>query len=176
MSFSNYRHTGAVVQAVAQSDGNLDVGAGGPTVLGSSVVTEGTFTKTEYIFDITGMASVATDADVIGGTGAAYILKLDGVTGTNVQFAELQCLEAPTTGEVDIDVLYNASGTIEADGAGGSDKLINTNADWTAFLLKYGAPVDLAAKPYLYLAVGTSSTPTAGTYDAGIYKLTLYTV
>lgn len=172
---TQYRHTGGVAVDFTQSSGTFDVGAGGPTSVAKSVVKEGDVTKTEFIFDITGMASASTDADVIGGTGAAYVAKLDAVTGTNVKFAELVCLESPATGEVDIDLVASASAVLEADDAGGSTKVIDAGANWSVHASKVGAGADLSSTPYLYLSVGTSSTPTAGTYTAGIYKLTLYT-
>ena len=173
---TQYRHTGGVASGDIQSKGGFNIGPSGPIVIGRSVVAEGDLIKTEYLFDIDGMSSVATDADVIGnGTDAAYIMKLDSVTGTNVQWGFLQCIELPTTGEVDIDIVASATEDLAKDDAGGSTKLVNTNANWTLNLIKYVTPQDLAAKPYLYLAVGTGSTPTAGEYGAGKFILTVYT-
>lgn len=172
---TQYRHTGKVAVDFTQSSGTFSGGAGGPASVGKAVVQEGDFTKTEYIFDITGMASVAVENDVIGGTGVAYVLKLDAVTGTDVKFAELVCLEAPETGEIDINLTANASGTLEGGDAAGTEVVVDAGGDWTVGSSKAGAGADLSAKPYLYLTVGTGTTPAADTYTKGIYRLTVYT-
>ena len=89
----------------------------------------------------------------------------------------IECIETPVGGEVDIDVYQS---TVDS-GTGGnlvtslanSTQLLNTAADWTA-----GTSKTFTTNPsdenYLYLSVGTSSSPTAGTYTAGKYLIHLY--
>ena len=149
-------------------------------VVSSKVSRDGSQITTEIVIDLgaasllTTLKSKNTDADVIGvdGGGAAYLTQLTTAVNGIVTDAEIICTEAPLTGEVDIDVLRNASATLAYDDGGGSDKLIDTGADYVIGLTKTGAIDDNAANnQYLYLAVGTNSTPTAGAYTAGKFVL-----
>lgn len=175
---TQYRHTGGVSVDVIQNSGSFSVGAGGPVSVAKSVVKEGDITKTEFIFDLTGMASVATTDDIIGGTGAAFIMKLDSVTGTNIKFAELVCLEEPTTGEPNLNLVASATEDLESGDAGPTDSdVITPGGDFALGTRKVGGAFDASTKDHLYLAGAAASNGNdAGTYDAGIFKLTLYTV
>lgn len=134
---------------------------------------------TEILVEIDGLVSAATDNDVIGDTGGqanAHIGQIIAAESGTILAGVMECIEAPVTGELDIDLYADSSGTIaqSADGTGDT-ALLQVGTNWTAGLRKVltGVP---AANDYLYLTVGTSSTPTAGTYTAGIFKITFYGV
>jgi len=131
---------------------------------------------TRGLIDITGLASVATDADIIGvGTAnPAYLGRITAATNGTIFAGRMSLLETPATGEVDID-LYSAA---EATGKGsdlvtdfdGEVKVFDAAGDWgTVTQVRMGTPP--TANHYLYLTVGTASTPTAGTYTAGIFLI-----
>lgn len=134
--------------------------------------------KTEILIDIAGLASEATDNDVIGdGTDAnAHIGRILLADSGTIIGGNVLCLEIPATGEIDIDLYADSSATIAAGADGtGDTALLQVGANWSAGLRKAltGVP---AADDYLYLTVGTSSTPTAGTYTTGIFLITFYGV
>ena len=139
---------------------------------------QGEFFITKILVDLTGLASEATDDDIIGdGTAAnSHLGQIIAAESGTIFAGTMTCLEAPATGEVDID-LYSAT---ESTGAGGAlitslteTALLEVGADWTIDLFRAltGVP---AANEYLYLSVGTASTPTAGTYTAGKFLIELY--
>ena len=151
-------------------------------VVYSKVSRDGAEIITEIVVDLgTSKAAIKsknTDGDVIGvdGGGAAYLTQLTEAVNGVVTDAEIICTEAPTTGEIDLNVAYNASATLAFDSAGGSDLLVDLGADLVKGLNKVGAGVNdnSAENDYVYLAVGTSSSPTAGTYDAGKLIIRIY--
>jgi hypothetical protein len=129
---------------------------------------------TRGFFDITGLASVATDNDIIGfgSTNPAYLGRITAAVNGTIFAGRLSLLETPATGEVDIDMWAADEATGKGDdlitGLTGEVKVFDAAGDWgTVTQVRMGtAP---GANQYLYLTVGTSSTPTAGTYTAGIY-------
>ena len=135
---------------------------------------------TTIIVDIGGGSIVSSSGagDVIGESGAAnaYITQLTSAVNGIVYKAEMACLELPTTGDADINLTANTSGTIaeDADGESGGVVLINagthavgknivstSGTTFTAGLVNY----------YLYLTHGGT---TAGTYGAGQFIIKLY--
>ena len=135
---------------------------------------------TTIIVDIGGGSIVSSSdaGDVIGENGVAnsYITKLTSAVNGIVYKAEMACLELPTTGDADINLTANTSGTIaeDADGESGGVVLINagthavgknivstSGTTFTAGLVNY----------YLYLTHGGT---TAGTYGAGQFIIKLY--
>jgi hypothetical protein len=131
---------------------------------------------TTGLVDVTGLASVATDADIIGfgSTNPAYLGRITAATNGTIFAGLMTLLETPATGEVDID-LYSAN---EATGKGddlvtgltAEVKVFDAAGDWgTVTAVRMAGPP--VANQYLYLTVGTASTPTAGTYTAGIFKI-----
>lgn len=133
------------------------------------------------IVDVTGLASVATDNDIIGvgTTNPAYLGQITAEVNGTIRAGKLTLLEAPATGEVDID-LWSAD---EATGKG-SDLITGLTNEVAVFTAAgdWGTvrEVTMTAPPvadqYLYLTVGTSSTPTAATYTAGIFKIEFWGV
>lgn len=132
---------------------------------------------TEILIDIDSLASVATDNDVIGtGTDAnAHIGQITAAQSGTIIGGTMLCLQAPTTGEPDLDLYSNTSGTIasDADGTGGT-ALFEIGGDWTAGLIHTltGVP---SADHYLYITVGKGGGD-AATYGAGIFLITFYGV
>lgn len=129
---------------------------------------------TRGLIDVTGLASVATDNDIIafGTTNPGYLAQIKAAVNGTIVAGKMTLLEAPATGEVDID-LWSAD---EATGKG-SDLITGLTGEVAVFTAAgdWGTirEVTMTAPPgadqYLYLTVGTSSTPTAGTYTAGIF-------
>lgn len=130
---------------------------------------------TRGIIDITGLASVATDGDIIGfgTTLPAYLGRITAAVNGTIFAGLMTLLETPATGEVDIDLFAATEATGKGDDAIGGlteTKVFDAAGDWgTVTAVRMAAAP--AANQYLYLTVGTSSTPTAGTYTAGIYMI-----
>jgi hypothetical protein len=150
-------------------------------VVSSKVSRDGAQITTEIIVDLgTSKAAIKsknTENDVIGvdGGGAAYLTRLTEAENGVVTDAEIVCTEAPATGEPDLNLTYNASATLAYDSAGGTDKLVDTNADLVKGLNAVGAVNDNSASgDYVYLTVGTGTGPTAGTYSAGKLVIRIY--
>lgn len=126
------------------------------------------------LVDITGLASVATDADIIGygSTNPAYLGRITAAVNGTIFAGLATLLETPATGEVDIDLYAATEATGKGDDAIGGlaeTKVFDAAGDWgTVTAVRMAAAP--AADQYLYLTVGTSSTPTAGTYTAGIFR------
>ena len=129
---------------------------------------------TRGIVDITGLASVATDNDIIGfgTTNPAYLGQITAAVNGTIVAGKATLLEAPATGEVDIDVWAadeaTGKGSDLITGLTGEVAVFTAAGDWGTI-----REVAMSAPPgpnqYLYLTVGTSSTPTAATYTAGIF-------
>lgn len=128
---------------------------------------------TEIKIDLTGLASKDTANDVIGlaAGGVAYLTQNVVATNGVIYKMELVCLETPAGGDNDINVVANASGTLEYDGAGGTTYGIN-GGDAVAGQVVQNLVQGLTANHYLYLTAGTGDT--AGTYTAGQFIIRLY--
>ena len=114
----------------------------------------GTTTKTSIHIDLTGLASINVDKDVIG-------------------------LEAPATGSTDID-LYNANESTHiynnplVSGSSTEFLIVDGGGAWTNGMVKGGTTITFGATEYLYLVNGAASG--AGTYTAGKYLIELWGV
>lgn len=128
---------------------------------------------TQTTFDLTGLASVATANDVIGlaAGGAAYIGRNVEATNGVIFKVEFSCLETPTTGDNDVNVVANASASLAYDGAGGTAYLSNSGDLLKGQTIQNLLP-GLTEGDYFYLTAGTGDT--AGTYASGMYVLTTY--
>lgn len=129
---------------------------------------------TQIKFDLTGLASKDTANDVIGlsAGGAAYLGQNVVATNGVIFKAEIACLETPAGGDNDINVVANASGTLEFDGAGGTTYVAGDMGDSVAGKSWQNLAPSLTANHYFYLTAGTGDT--AAAYTAGMYVLTLY--
>jgi len=162
---------------VEEAGGGITTGT--DTVYASSVAVNGGVKHTSILVDLTGLDSDSTEGDIIGKTGTALYCHFGAIStaqsGT-ILAGRVTCLEAPTGGEIDIDLYAANEATGVTDGAISGlteTALLATAADWTVQTVK-----ELSAYPgdgqYLYLTVGTASTPTAGTYTAGKFLIELY--
>ena len=142
----------------------------------SSLEINGNLAKWTIWIDIAGSVSKNTDGDIIGtdDTANAHIGQIpSGVTWLG---GKVTCLEAPTTGEPDLNLYEAVEGTLAEDSAIGDGTetiLLDRNGDWAINDIKSLSAAPTAGE-YLYLSVGTNSSPTAGTYDAGIFLMEFY--
>ena len=114
--------------------------------------------------------------DVIGndGVNGAYITKLTTAVNGIVYRGEMICLEVPTTGDPDINLTCNASGTIAEDvsgEAGSSNVLVNGGVATLAAKNEVTIPSGGIQDDFIYLTHGGT---TAGTYDAGKFLIRFY--
>mgnify|MGYP003115846507 CR=1 FL=1 len=138
-------------------------------------------TRTVGLIDIHGLTSDSTDTGAIGkeGVAAAYFTKLTHEINGYIHFAQITCVEAPTGGEIDLDLVFDTTST--AEGVAVTDVVITGAGDWTlgesvSSDNKGGTHIVLTSgldDHFVYLAVGTSSSPTNGTYTAGKYVVVL---
>ena len=157
-------------------------GAGGSGIVGhaaalvTSVERIGTIIKTSILIDVTGLNSNAAK-DIIGDDGGAancHIGQIVAAVNGTIIAGRMTCLEAPTTGEEDIDLYCATVGTGAEDTdieALEEDKLLDAGADWVI-----GDSRVLTAMPpaneYLYL-VGSGAGADA-TYATGIFLIELW--
>ena len=151
-------------------------------VVYSKVSRDGAQILTEIVVDLgtskADIQSASNDTDVIGVNegGAAHLGLLTVAANGIITDVEMICTEAPTTGELDIDLVRLNNATKVFDDANAGTKLIDTGADWVKGLTKTGTVDDASASDdaqYLYLCVGTNSSPAAGTYASGKYVIRL---
>lgn len=128
--------------------------------------------------DLTGFESYAAANDVIATADntadAAYIAVVPKNFG-RLTHASILCTETPATGEVDIDFNVVSDADKVGDASVGTNGIkLAAGGDWTANMvtnITFTGTADVAdvqgGEQYVYLSVGTSSTPTAGTYTAG---------
>lgn len=131
--------------------------------------------------DIQGLTSDSTDTAAIGdeGASAAYFNKIQHQDHGFIEYVSITCTEAPQGGEIDLDLVFDTTSTTE--GAVVTDVVIPTGADWTVGLTRNsynqgGTHVALTGgldDYFVYLAVGTSSSPTNDTYTHGKFVITL---
>ena len=128
--------------------------------------------KTTIMIDLTGLNCGGTAGDIIGadGAGVAYIGRVTTANQGVVFGVTMECFEAPTTGDPDIDLHSATEGTGVEDTAIGdlTETLIINGGDATLGSRTVGNTI--AADQYLYLTCGTA---TAGTYDAGKLVITI---
>lgn len=166
---------GATSAAALTTGAGVGITGGTGTVYQSSVQKAGGIYYTTILVDVTGLNSSATNNDIIGtdGVGVAHLGQITAAQNGTILTLKMTCLEAPLTGDPDID-LYSA-----AEATGVEDTLItaltetvlvNSNASWTNGRVLSGSAVP-AANEYLYLTVG--NTGVAGTYTAGKFMIEL---
>ena len=141
-----------------------------------SVTRRGELIVTELLIDLTGLASVATDLDIIGLAAAAPASYLGQVTadinGTIIG-GSMKCLEVPAGGAIDIDLYAATEATGAYDiGVGTLTEtiVVTSGGNWTIGRELGISPDSVAANQYLYL---TSGAATAGTFTAGRFLITL---
>jgi len=117
-----------------------------------------------------GLASGGSADDVIGtdgGAANAYIAELTSAVNGIPYLIEFACLEVPTGGDPDINLVCSATGTTAENAAVTSGTVLLNNGDLTlGFYAEADGGATLAAlsKKYLYL---TSGDATEAAYTAG---------
>lgn len=146
--------------------------SGSAAFVKSSVVQKGDVIETTLIIDVTGLDSVADDNDIIGkSTDPAYIMQVTAAVNGTIFAGEMGCMEVPTTGADDIDLVSNASGTGKLDDdASGFTQLVTAGGAHAIGTVKPMTALP-AADDYVYLAAGEA---VAGTYDAGILYVKMW--
>lgn len=151
------------------------VTSGTGTVYKTAVKPDGKLQEITMLIDLTGLSSKDTLGDIIGtGTNAAHFGAIAaGEIGTLMSI-RIECLELPAGGEEDIDIYSATEATGVYDGAIGdlTEAVVYARAaNWAAGDVRYASALPAAGK-YLYLTVGTDSTPVAGVYTAGQFLVT----
>ena len=189
-SVTSDRTVGAIVKR--DLSGNFETGAVlsaqyGAGALGTSDLggpetyrrTENGTIITTILVDVTGLGCKGTAAnDVIGlpGGGAAYLGRYTTAAYGIVYRVEMACVELPAgsgSATTDIDLMANASGTIEYDGAGGGVGDIFNTAGMVAGQELSNITPALTANDYFYL-LEADAAATDGVYTAGQYIITFY--
>ena len=174
--FTNKRTTTTTTDSLTAGTG-ITTGTG-TLYYADTVKTEmanSTWFYTRIFMDITGLNCGGTAADIIGvnSTANCHIGQYTTAVMGTLYAGAITCLEAPTTGDPDIDVYSadEATGTEDAaiSGLTNSTQLVNTG-DLTLPSTDTFTAMP-AADQYLYLVCGTA---TAGTYDAGQILLELW--
>ena len=150
------------------------------TVYHSSVVKIGAIFETTIYIDLTGLSSNVV-TDIIGkeATANCHIGQVTAAVNGTIFAGYVQCLEAPGTGEPDIDIWYadEATGTEDTAITALTNQVVvlTAAADWT--IARDGTPTRTitglpAADKYLYLVGGGGTTDAV--YDAGKFIIKLY--
>jgi hypothetical protein len=141
----------------------------------TSVEKTGSIITTTILIEVDGLNSGGTINDIVGadGAGVAHLGQITAAVNGTIFAGKIECLEAPTGGNSDIDLWY-------ADEATGVEDTLITALTNDTQCINHGAwsagDMDVltafpAANKYLYLATGAA---TDATYTAGILLITLY--
>jgi len=147
------------------------VTGGTGTIYETSVVRTGGLITTQIYIDLTGLDSSGTAGDIIGtGTDPAYIGQVTAAVNGTVLAVKMECLEAPATGEPNIDLYSATEATGAFDGAVASltETQIIDSGDLSAGTTVYGDTI--AADQYLYLVAQDTDD---ATYTAGKLLITI---
>jgi hypothetical protein len=166
---------GSTILGVASAaNGAGALGTGG--FIRSHVTREGGLIVTRLVIDLTGLASIATDLDVIGvGANPSFLTQVTTAVHGTVIGGTMSCLEVPAGGAIDIDLYVATVGTGKLDdavtGLTGQAAVVTSGGNWTLARVLGTAPDAIANGTFLYL---TSGAATAGTYTAGRILITLF--
>jgi len=131
------------------------------------------------------------DKKIIGnfsGASNAYMTKLTSAKNGYIYKASMSCIETPTGGEPDIDLVVssnaNGQGTTYDGGGGTNIALITVGDDWAqgTYQESSNTPADPSSLVftnglndlYLYIAVGASAGHVQNAYTAGKFVIKLY--
>ena len=137
------------------------------TIYRSSVQRVGGIITTRILIDLTGLRSTG-GADIIGVNGTALVCHIGQITAARngtILTGSMECFEAPTGGDPDINIHSATEGTGVEDGAisGLSETLLVNAGDATLGSKVYFTGVP-AADQFLYLTRGAA---TDADYSAG---------
>ena len=128
---------------------------------------------TEIRIDVSGLQSKNTANDVIGLVAAApdaYLGQYTAAIFGVLYKMELICLEAPVGGDNDINVIFNATGTLAYDEAGGTTGM-NAGAMTVGQAVEDLSP-GASDDDFIYLTAGTGDLDVV--YTAGMYLIRFY--
>lgn len=128
------------------------------------------------IFIDIGAGSIVSSGDtddVIGeeSVANAYLTQITTAVNGIVYGGEIICLETPTTGDDDINVASDTSGTVAEDAGGMDHVLANCGAQTLGLRTAFTIPANGIQDDFIYLTHGDT---TAGTYDAGKFLLRFF--
>lgn len=159
----------AAANSTLTTGAGVGITSGTGTIYKTSVLKIGTIIHTYIYIDLTGLASISTDGDIIGvnGGGAAHIGRITTAQNGVIESMSVYCTETPAGGLADIDVFRATAATgVQDDAISGIAGQATTGAiNITATATIKCATAVPAANDYLYLCAGASSG--AGTYTAG---------
>ena len=140
---------------------------GSGTVYRTSVQRSGGIITTRILIDLTGLRSTGS-GDIIGVNGTALVCHIGQITAARngtILTGSMECFEAPTGGDPDINVHSATEGTGVEDGAIGdlTETLLVNAGDATLGSKVYFTGVP-AADQFLYLTTGAA---TDADYSAG---------
>ena len=182
-------HSGTLAVAGATSLGTTaamtagtGITTGTGTVYSASVIKVGAIFETTIYIDLTGLSSNVV-TDIIGkeATANSHIGQITAAVNGTIVGGYVQCLEAPGTGEPDIDLWYADEATGAEDTAitalTNQTVVLTAAADWT--IARDGTPTRTitgmpAADKYLYLVGGGGTTDAV--YDAGKFLIKFFGV
>ena len=158
---------------------NYTGAAAAGTVYNVNISRDGMFIKTQIYIDIDGLNSGDTAKDVIGKEGEAncHIGQITNAVNGKILRGKMRCLETPTTGEPNIDLVESTLATITEestafDASGSSATLVAAAGDWTNSAEQEFTTLPTADR-YLYLAAGDA---TNATYATGVFLIELWGV
>jgi len=157
---------------VSQMEAGAGITTGTGTIYRSGVTKHGGIITTEILIDITGLSSNVL-GDIIGKAATASC-HLGQFVGGTVLTGTMTCMEAPLTGEPDIDLWVANESTGAEDSAisalTGEAVIVTSGADWSLGLSKHvvAAP---GANQYFYLVGGGGTTDAV--YTAGKFLITM---
>lgn len=159
---------------VLNTEAGAGITGGTGTVYRSSVSKTGGIIKTSILIDLTGLASSATDLDIIGvGASPAHLGQITSAQNGTILSGRMTCLEVPATGADDVDLYAATEATGVYDGGIATltgTALVTSGGAWTLGQTK-GFSAIPAAGQYLYLTAGEAAA--AGTYTAGKFLIEL---
>ena len=131
----------------------------------------GTIIKTNILVDLTGCTPAGGVNDAIGVVGIAATLgQVTTAQCGTIIVGKMTCLEAPATGNADIDLRAAADGTVVEAVAPGGEQLIGKGGNWSVGnYVEFSA---VTADRYLYLVKGAGGT--TGAYTAGKFLIELW--
>ena len=140
---------------------------GSGTIYRTAVQRVGGIITTRILIDLTGLRSTGS-GDIIGVNGTALVCHIGQITAAQngtILTGSMECFEAPTGGDPDINIHSATEGTGVEDGAisGLSETLLVNAGDATLGSKVYFTAVP-AADEFLYLTCGTT---TDGDFTAG---------
>jgi hypothetical protein len=142
----------------------------------ANVWQEGIFRRTQIFVDLDGLNSGDTAKDVIGqaATANCHIGQITAAVNGTIFRGTMRCLETPTNGEPNIDLVESTLATITEDTAfdasGSSATLVAADGDWAIDTAQPLTTMPTADR-YLYLAAGDA---TNAEYNTGQYQIDLW--